>query len=76
MRSGLLWYNNSNKSLLDSITDAATRYQAKFGIAPNICFVHPRDLPADSTDATKYGLTLLAKPTILPHHLWLGCKDS
>jgi hypothetical protein len=45
MKSGLLWYDATKKTLVEKIEDAAARYQHKFGVRPNRAFVHPSDMP-------------------------------
>jgi hypothetical protein len=72
MKSGLLWFDGSKKPITEKIQDAAKRYQEKFGIAPDMCFVNPRDFETESK--TKPGLTIqvASKTTIMPNHIWLG----
>jgi hypothetical protein len=71
MKSGLLWYDNSSAILDKKIQDAAKRYQQKFGAAPNIAFVNPKDM---QTEAKIKNITVKAKSTILPNHIWLGIE--
>lgn len=70
MQSGMLWYDNSQKTILEKIIKLAQRYHEKFSVMPDTCYVHPDDAPAgtDSVD----GIHIGAKPTIMPNHIWLG----
>lgn len=68
MKQGLLWFSN-NGSMVQAIMDAAKRYQEKFGIAPNVCYVNRQDW---SESLTVEGITIKMKPTIMPKHLWIG----
>ena len=73
MKSGLLWYDASpNRTLDKKIEDAARRYAEKFGQAPNMCFVNPKDVQKLEADKLKVNVKVSSKPTILPNHIWLG----
>ncbi len=72
MKSGLLWYDNSSKSIADKIEAAAKRYREKFGIAPDTCFVNPRDLEQASKPKPNLKIQIATKATIMPNHIWLG----
>ena len=72
MRSGLLWFDNKNE-LPVALAQAAARYAEKFGVRPDTCFVNPNDAP-DGLAAID-GITIRAKSTIIPKHLWLGVAN-
>ncbi len=42
---GLLWYDNGADDLGGSVARAAARYKERFGVDPNVCYVHPATLP-------------------------------
>lgn len=69
MKSGLLWYDASIKSIDIKIEQAAQRYKQKFGVAPNMAFVNPKDLRGD---LNVQNIEVRSKPTIMPNHIWLG----
>lgn len=85
MRSGLLWYDNSAKSLTEKIQGAAKRYNQKFGVMPDTCFVNPSDVnentPASmnalsgAAGAVEAQIAIGTKATIMPNHLWLGVSN-
>ncbi len=70
MKSGLLWYDASANPIDRKIADAVKRYQEKFGVAPNTCFVNDKDYKPDTSIPTH--IRLSAKRTILPNHVWVG----
>ncbi len=73
MDIGLLWFDNDKKrDLPTKVQRAAEHYQNKFGYLPDVCFVHPSQLPENGNDV-KSGL-IMVKPshTVLRHHFWLG----
>ena len=48
MSEGLLWYDDDPKcDLADKVIRAAQRYEHKFGMAPNVCYVHPSVMDQD-----------------------------
>jgi len=70
MEIGLLWYDNSSGDLSAKVAKAVARYREKFGIAPNICYVHPAILPEGEQKID--GLVVRASSRILRYHLWMG----
>jgi len=73
MNIGMLWFDkNPNTSLAEKIQAAADYYKAKYGRAPNLCFVHPSLKDGISTVGEIEVRTLA---TIRPNNLWLGVDD-
>ncbi len=81
MRSGLLWYDKS-KPLVETIQDATKRYCEKYGVSPNVCYVHPAQFAAAFKTETGFrvppelNLTVLPKKTIVENYVWLGVAES
>ena len=74
MREGLLWFDDTVRSLTDKIARAAERYQLKYGHTPNVCYVHPTMV---NTQETQLGaLRVLPTRTVLPNHFWLGVLET
>ena len=71
---GLLWYDSSAKELVVKIAAAAQRYRERFGGEPNVCCVHPADLPTGECKTN--GIRVLTAANVLRHHLWLGHESS
>jgi len=67
---GLLWFDDTpGRTLEEKISQAATRYQIKYGQPPTMCFVHPSILG----NVVSVGrIQVNGLRTVLPHHLWLG----
>lgn len=76
MKTGLLWYDDDpRRSLAQKVARAAARYRQKYGLVPNVCFVHPSALQSNgNTSAGPVSVT--AKPSVLPHHFWIGVQDA
>ena len=75
MERGMLWFDNNPKTaLMVKIIQAARYYQKKYGAAPNLCYVHPSVLPAQSMQDDK--ITIRAFRPVLPGHLWIGLADK
>ncbi len=73
MKQGLVWYDNDPKKSLDQkVTEAAVRYKEKFGVEPNVCYVHPSHL--ESNRATIAKLRVIRAGQVLPNHLWLEAE--
>ena len=71
MREGLLWYDNDPaRRLPDKVKRAATRYQARFGQKPTLCYVNLAEF--DDKIEEVNGIQLRPVSNILRHHLWLG----
>ncbi len=79
---GLLWFDGDpDRPLAAKIAEATERYRQRFGAIPNLCLVHPDELPAASergqqTTETPAGIRIKASKTILPHHLLVGIAAS
>jgi len=69
---GLLWYDNGADDLSGSVARAAARYKERFGVDPNVCYVHPATLPAGECKIN--GLTVRPSSKILRYHLWMGVE--
>ena len=64
---GMLWFDNDPKlDFLSKVQNAAAYYHEKYGIEPNLCFVHPNMIANMTTDSCS--MAVWSSPTILPHH--------
>lgn len=75
MLTGLLWFDNDpQRSLNAKIQDAALRYQEKFGVTPNTCYVNRATVAGIEMSVPIRGLSLRVIPSgrILVHHFWVG----
>jgi len=72
MKEGLLWYDDSGRDLADKVGQAARRYRKKFGAPPDACYVHPSALKGNGKVKDVGGVRVMALPSVLRHHFWLG----
>lgn len=75
MNTGMLWFDNDPKSNLQSkIERAAEYYQKKYGVSPNLCYLHPSMM---STEAVKSNrIDIRPNQMVLPNHLWIGLQET
>ena len=74
-----MWFDKSStRPLADKITQAATRYQVKFGVRPNLCYLNPGDLNPNDVNGDEVdvpGVELRTAANIQPWHLWIGVES-
>lgn len=83
MQSGLLWFDNSTRPLAEKLAIVAHRYQQKFGVTPDTCYVNPVDAPTDpnvilnptAPPHDQKRIQVSAKQTIMRDYLWLGVAN-
>lgn len=74
MTTGMLWYDKDpTKKISEKILSAVNYYQQKYGIKPNICFIHPR--LRDNNLAPEVNLEIQYNFSISPDHIWIGTHD-
>jgi hypothetical protein len=76
MKEGLLWYDDSGRDLADKVGQAARRYRKKFGAPPDACYVHPSVLKDNGKVKEVSGVRVMALPSVLRHHFWLGREEK
>ncbi len=81
MKSGLLWYDNSTKTITQKIEEAAKRYNEKFGSPPDRCYINANDIPSGNPEnlpviATHSGIEIASSKTIMPNYVWLGIAEE
>ena len=74
MEIGLLWYDDTQMEFATKVQQVVERYEEKFGKAPNRCYVNPASMPGEAKKLSLNGLKVLASPTILPDHFWVGVE--
>jgi len=85
MEIGMLWFDNDKKASIPSKVEKAARYyQKKYGVNPDLCYVHPktvkgenggvkRSRSASGCETFKIGKILVLKnEKVLPDHFWIG----
>ena len=77
MNIGLLWYDDDPKrELPEKIIRAAKRYREKYGIPPNVCYIHKSSLGSNGQTAQVGQIQVQTLPSVLPHHFWLGQEEQ
>lgn len=75
MEIGMLWFDDNQKSDLSArVQRAANYYQHKFGVAANVCFVHPSMLVGKTNDSGK--IEIKPDRQVRPDNFYIGRKIS
>ena len=73
MNEGLLWYDDDpGRGLADKVARAVGRYRQKFGVSPDVVYVHPSTLDGSSEARKMDGVRMVSRPSVLRHHFWIG----
>jgi len=78
MKVGLLWFDDDpRRQLEEKVLRAATHYERKYGLQPNLCFVHPSAFNGNGKHPVKKagGVEIRPGRSILPNHFWLGVAE-
>jgi len=80
MNVGMLWFDNDPRTALPvKVARAADYYRQKYGLAPDLCLVHPSMLnasPAGSPEPDAASVAVRPNRLIMPGHLWIGTEDK
>ena len=89
MEIGMLWFDNEKgTSIPNKVEKAARYYQKKYGVSPDLCYVHPKTVKSENgknkkhknetgTGQLKIGkIQVLKNKKILPDHFWIGVGTS
>jgi hypothetical protein len=74
MRVGMLWFDDSSRTMPEKVQRAATFYRDKFGRNPNLCLVNPES--CDIKEGVIAGVELRQARMVLPEHLWIGVDEE
>jgi hypothetical protein len=74
MEIGMLWFDESERSLQDRAQDAAAFYADKYGQAPSLCIVHPSMVNGEGNELGE--LELRKARTVMPNHFWVGVDEK
>lgn len=75
MRTGLLWFDDSQeRDLVTKIDRAVQHYRAKYGKQPTLCYVHPSVLLGKTIHVP--GVTVRGTNMVLPNHFWIGRSET
>ncbi|MBN1180171.1 MAG: hypothetical protein JXD18_13250 [Anaerolineae bacterium] len=78
MKTGLLWFDDSERQLEEKVLRAAQRYERKFGRSPTLCFTHRSAFEGNEKRPVKRAGTVEVRPgrSVLRYHFWLGVGDE
>jgi hypothetical protein len=89
MDIGMLWFDNDRKSSIPSkVERAAHYYQKKYGVNPNLCYVHTKTITGDNGGKKRSKKAIEGKPLkigkilvlkndkVLPDHFWIGVSSA
>ncbi len=87
MDIGMLWFDNDKKTSIPTKVEKAARYyQKKYGVNPDVCYVHPKMVNGSNgkkrgkkkkaqVKPLKIGKILVLKnEKVLPDHFWIGIR--
>lgn len=75
MDLGMLWFDDSRRSLAEKVQRAADFYLSKYGQQATECHVHPRTL-GPAAPAYVGIVRLVPSSTVVRDHYWLGVGDD
>lgn len=73
MDIGMLWFDDSPRSIDEKIKRAVAFYANKYGRTPTLCMVHPSTAQDEGSIG---GVQVRPARTVLPHHFLVGIEDS
>ena len=89
MEIGMLWFDNDkDTSIPNKVERAARYYQKKYGVSPDLCYVHPKMVNgkkstkekskrSSNSNQFRIGKVLILKnKKVLPDHFWIGVGTS
>ena len=80
MNVGMLWFDNDPRiALTVKVARAADYYRKKYGLAPDLCLVHPSMLAEPRPDLIEsHSGRVAVRPNriIQPGHLWIGKEEK
>jgi hypothetical protein len=89
MEIGMLWFDNDQKASIPLKVERAARYyQKKYGVDPDLCYVHPGMIKGDKEEGgamqggtqadqlTIGNIMVLWNDHVLPDHFWIGVRND
>ncbi len=73
MEIGMLWFDDSQRTLEEKLRRAMEHYITKYGHSPTLCFVHPETLNGGPDIVA--GLHVRKSRLVMPNHFWIGFED-
>jgi hypothetical protein len=79
MNIGMLWFDNDPQTALSmKVRRATDYYKQKYGLVPDLCFVHPSMLGErpDLVEGQSGKVSVRSNRAIQPGHLWIGTEEK
>jgi hypothetical protein len=82
MNIGMLWFDNDPKAEINAkIKRAAEYYHNKYGVTPNLCFIHPSmvnngSLQTQDERMQSGNIEVRTSRSVLPNHFWIGINGG
>jgi hypothetical protein len=73
MDIGMLWFDDSPRTIDEKIKRAVDFYVEKYGRTPTLCMVNPATAKEDGLVA---GVQVRPARSVLPHHFMVGIEDE
>ena len=73
MDIGMLWFDDSPRTIDEKIKRAVDFYVEKYGRTPTLCMVNPATTQEDGLVA---GVQVRPARSVLPHHFMVGIEDE
>ncbi len=74
MDIGMLWFDDSSRSLKEKVQRAAAYYAEKYGRKPTLCLVNPITLNGD--EGVIGGVEVRKGDNVMPQHYWIGVDQA
>ncbi len=74
MDIGMLWYDDSSRSLKEKVQRAVEFYTQKYGRTPTLCLINPASLNGGERESTP--VPIRAARSVMPNHLWIGVDEE
>ena len=73
MDIGMLWFDDSTRSVDEKVKRAVAFYSEKYGREPTLCMVNPTTTESEGIMA---GVQVRPARSVLPHHFLVGIEDE
>ncbi len=74
MNIGMLWFDNSKRTLEQKVLTAIDYFVKKHNKQPNLCLVNPSMFKG--SEEIQFPITVRPYRPVLPLHLWIGVEED
>jgi hypothetical protein len=84
MKIGMLWFDNSKRSIEEKLDEMANYYHKKYGRRPTLIWVNPKtkidlplcNIPEDWEEVLYKDIKIRKSVSILSGHYWIGMETE